>query len=517
MATNSILTTALAYHETGYNVLPLAPGGKEAVAKYTQWERRPQPASWVERRFAHHDGGNIAIMGGVTSQPARRLFPFYVDCDTQRAWAEFSPECQTRKLRTPRGGHAHFLAHKPVISRKYAAHGFEIRGRGQYVMAPPSIHPSGLAYSFLDPDEPIAVADSLPFVDLEFDDIPTDYTPALPRLAQRILRSDTATLARYPTRSEIDGALVLSLVNAGRDFAQIMAIMDGATYPSHYRSLPEKQRYKWLYGTYEKCRALGDTPEWAASQASLTAFRAYVVNLAPSKVTTARTGVVDKRALLAHVSAAQAAGALEYHLSARDGSEAAQVTPKTFGLATRRLQVWGWLEKSNDSTLTLAGRYRLAGERASGLLHSHTQQVVCECSNLDAQSVTAHDETGVFEYGRRNRDGERKGGLGRGPGETYGWIVRFHGSDIPELAAVTGFTRQTVRRHVLRLATVGLVDVDGDTVMVGEFDAETAGALLGTLGIGVLRRARHERQRAAWRNHFAKGVQDGDTKTDDTT
>lgn len=53
--------------------------------------------------------------------------------------------------------------------------------------------------------------------------------------------------------------------------------------------------------------------------------------------------------------------------------------------------------------------------------------------------------------------------------------------------------------------------------MVGEFDAETAGALLGTLGIGVLRRARHERQRAAWRNHFAKGVQDGDTKTDDTT
>ena len=513
MATNGILNAALAYHEAGYNLVPLLPREKTAAQPWQRWQRKPQPTSWVERTFANHDG-NLAALGGVTCIPNGRRFPWYLDCDEPTTWAELAPELRTRKVRTVRGGNAWYVSSKPVRTQKHA--GFEIRGAKAYVMAPPSTHPTGLVYQFVDVDEPVALVDELPFCELTFDDIPETYHTALPRLAQRILRSDTATLARYPTRSEIDGALVLSLVNAGRDFAQIMAIMDGATYPSHYRSLPESRRFGWLLGCYEKCRALGDTPEWQASQASLTAFRAYVVNLAPSRITTARTGVVDKRALLAHVSAAQAAGANDYHLSARDGSEAAQVTPETFGLATRRLAFHGWLEKSNDSTLTLAGRYRLAGERANSV-HSHTGQVVWECTEFDAQSVTAHDETGVFEYGRRNRDGERKGGLGRGPGETYGWIVRFHGSDIPELAAVTGFTRQTVRRHVLRLATVGLVDVDGDTVMVGEFDAETAGALLGTLGIGVLRRARHERQRAAWRNHFAKGVQDGDTKTDDTT
>ena len=502
MATNSILTTALAYHETGYNVLPLAPGGKEAVAKYTQWERRPQPASWVERRFAHHDGGNIAIMGGVTSQPARRLFPFYVDCDTQRAWAEFSPECQTRKLRTPRGGHAHFLAHKPVISRKYAAHGFEIRGRGQYVMAPPSIHPSGLAYSFLDPDEPIAVADSLPFVDLQFDDIPTDYTPALPRLAQRILRSDTATLARYPTRSEIDGALVLSLVNAGKGLAEIVAILDAATYPSHYRSLPEKQRYRWLFGTYSKCKELGDTPEWQASQAELAQCRAYVVALPHAEITTRRTGVTDKAVLLAHIGAAQAAGSFAYHLSERAGCEVAQCGNVTFTRATGRLVLAGWLAKREPSTVTLARRFELV---RTNFRHSHTTTVVCECLNSDTTARSA----GCFEYHRK-----ASGGVGRGPGETFVALQRLGVASHDELAQATGFALRTVKRHVLALVSVGLADETGGVVSPTGIDGELVGDLLGTLKIGARRRERHARQRAAWRRHFEKGSQNGTTEAD---
>lgn len=514
----NLVDVALEYWQAGYNVLPLAPGEKYPVTSWAHWQRRPQSQAWVESRFSGH-AGNIAVLGGVTSQPGRRLYPFFLDFDTSQAWCDLRGDLPaTRQVETARGGHAYFYAHKPVRTQKYPRHGLEVRGLSAYVMAPPSVHPTGKQYAFGDPDQPIAVVDSLPICELAFDAIPTDYSQPLPRIVQRILRCDAEALAKYPTRSEIDAAVIMALTRSGRDLMQIMPIMDSATYPSHYRSLPERQRYRWLLGVFKKCQAAADRPEWAEAQDEITRFRAVVISLQPKQVSTARTGVTDKLVLLAHIGAAQAAGsASDYHLSARDGSEAAQVTPKTFALATNRLRFWGWLGKSNSAVATLAGRYALKTDRAN-LLHSVTgKKVVTECSKYDRfDAKRAPDDqakSGVFEYGRRGRDGERRGGLGRGPGATFVILQRAGlALTVNELVDMTGFTRQTVKRHLLRLATVGLVDVDGDLVSVGEFDTETAGAILGTLNIGEKRRDRHTRQRAAWRQFFKKeeGVVDGE-------
>ena len=502
MATNGILNAALAYHEAGYNLVPLLPREKTAAQPWQRWQRKPQPTSWVERTFANYSG-NLATLGGVTSIPNGQRFPYYVDFDEPTTWAELAPECRTRKVRTARGGHAWYVSSKPVRTQKHV--GFEVRAAKAYVMAPPSIHPSGLVYQFWDPDEPIMVADSLPFVDLQFDDIPTDYHAALPRLVQRILRNDAATLARYPTRSEIDGALILSLANAGKGLAEIVAILDAATYPSHYRSLPEKQRYRWLFGTYSKCKELGDTPEWQASQAELAQCRAYVVALPHAEITTRRTGVTDKAVLLAHIGAAQAAGSFAYHLSERAGCEVAQCGNVTFTRATGRLVLAGWLAKREPSTVTLARRFELV---RTNFRHSHTTTVVCECLNSDTTARSA----GCFEYHRK-----ASGGVGRGPGETFVALQRLGVASHDELAQATGFALRTVKRHVLALVSVGLADETGGVVSPTGIDGELVGDLLGTLKIGARRRERHARQRAAWRRHFAKGVQDGDTKTDDTT
>lgn len=521
----NLVDVALEYWQAGYNVLPLAPGEKYPVTSWAHWQRRPQSQAWVESRFSGH-AGNIAVLGGVTSQPGRRLYPFYLDFDTAPAWRDLRGDLPaTRQVSTARGGHAYFFAHRPVRTAQYKRHGFEIRGAKSYVMAPPSVHPTGKQYAFNDVDQPVAVVDSLPICDLDFDAIPADYMQPLPRLVQRILRNDAKTLGRYPTRSEIDAAVIMALTRSGRDLAQIMAILDGASYPSHYRNLPEKRRYAWLLGVYKKCQAAADRPEWAEAQDEITRFRAVVISLQPKEITTSRTGVTDKRVLLAHIGAAQAAGdAGDYHLSERDGSETAQVTGKTFALATNRLRFHGWVSKSTGNVATLAARYALKTDCAN-LLHSVTgKTVVTECSKFDHfASKSAPDDTpkraktggdsGVFEYGRRNRDGERRGGLGRGPGETFAVLQRAGlALTVNELVDMTGFTRQTVKRHLLRLSTVGLVDVDGDLVSVGEFDTETAGAILGTLNIGEKRRDRHTRQRAAWRQFFKKeeGVVDGE-------
>ena len=503
----AILETALGYHQAGYNVIPLVAGGKEPPGGfgYKRWYTRPQSAAWVERTFGGHDG-NIATLGGVTSTPGARLFPYKIDFDDMGAYRELWPECPaTRRVDTFRGGHVWLFAHAPVRSKAEKRHGFEIRGVGQYVMAPPSIHPSGLRYEFVDESATVAVADVLSFVDLEFDAIPETYTPNLPRLAQRILRSDEKTLAAYPTRSEIDGALVMALVNCGWDVAAIKAPMDAASYPSHYRDLPESRRFGWLLGCYEKCRALGDRPEWAAAQQELATFRAFVVALPAKLVTTVRTGITDKRVLLAHVTAAQRAGRFEYQLSVRDGAELAQVKPNTFGLASNRLASHGWIVRRESAVATCAQRFELARDKNGTLPYRATN--VWECAVLVPSPRSQDDMGGVFEFGRRSKSpGLRRGGLGRGPAETWAALERLGPCALDELQEATGFCRKTVRRHVMRLESLGLVDFDDGVVERTALDLEDAGAILGTLGIAGKRRAHHDGQRAAYRARFDSGA-----------
>ena len=500
----TLLAQAMAYHELGYNLIPLVAGGKEPVGAWRFWQKRAQSAAWVERTFTAHSG-NVGVLGGVTCTPGGRLYPFQLDFDDKGAYRELWPECPaTRRVDTFRGGHVWLKAHAPVRSKAWKRHGFEIRGVGQYVMGPPSIHPSGLRYEFVDELVPVAVADVLSFVDLEFDSVPETYTPNLPRLAQRILRSDEKTLARYPTRSEVDAALVMALLNSGRDLAAIKALMDVASYPSHYRNLPETRRFAWLFGVVERCKAAGDSPEWEQTQLELAKLRAYVVALPAKMITTVRSGITDKRALLAHISAAQAAGRLDYQLSVRDGAELAQVKPNTFAVASTRLTFHGWIAKREGAVATCAQRFELARDTFGTLPYNGLP--VRECT-VCVPSLRGDDLGGVFEFGRRDKStGLRRGGLGRGPGETWAALERLGPCGLDELQEAVGFCRKTVRRHVMKLESLGLVDFDGATVNRTALDVQDAGAILGTLGIADRRRARHEKQRAAYRARFDSGA-----------
>jgi len=51
-----------------------------------------------------------------------------------------------------RGPHVYLKTDGLIKSHIYAGGGFEIKGEGTYVVAPPSLHPSGIQYQWLNPE-----------------------------------------------------------------------------------------------------------------------------------------------------------------------------------------------------------------------------------------------------------------------------------------------------------------------------------------------------------------------------
>ena len=88
----ALLETALAYNRAGYNVIPLIPNDKTPPGGFgfKWWYTRPQSAAWVEKTFTKYDGGNIGVLGGVTSTPGGRLYPYYLDFDDKGAYGELA-------------------------------------------------------------------------------------------------------------------------------------------------------------------------------------------------------------------------------------------------------------------------------------------------------------------------------------------------------------------------------------------------------------------------------------------
>jgi hypothetical protein len=214
---NALQTIATEYASLGLSVIAALPRSKQPAMKWTAFQWEPPTLEEVEAIFSSDEDLNVAVICGAASQNLAvfdaetktsfdELVNLFVDAGLEEKWF----------VETPRGGHAHIRLPAPVKSLKYGS--VEVRSQGQYVLVPPSIHPTGSSYKFLQRSRRIAQAKTLAqlnWIDLE----PVLGKPqkTLPRKALHLLNGR----GNYKSRSETEQALITILVNAGYVFDEI--------------------------------------------------------------------------------------------------------------------------------------------------------------------------------------------------------------------------------------------------------------------------------------------------------
>jgi len=156
----SFLTSAIAYAERGWRVFPCI---KKAKTPYiAHWpDRATSDPEQIREFWDIFPEANVGLVTGRTSGI------FVVDIDGEEGdksllsiqQASYIPD--TLRVKTARGWHL-FFQYPPTGEVRNSAGqlgtGLDVRGEGGYVIAPPSVHPSGHVYTFAKSDESVAEA-----------------------------------------------------------------------------------------------------------------------------------------------------------------------------------------------------------------------------------------------------------------------------------------------------------------------------------------------------------------------
>jgi len=78
---------------------------------------------------------------------------FVIDCDSTAAFLRIQQRLiesgiDTWLVMTERGGHFWFLSDGPIVNKSNPANDININSSPGYVVAPPSVHPSGVIYDW---------------------------------------------------------------------------------------------------------------------------------------------------------------------------------------------------------------------------------------------------------------------------------------------------------------------------------------------------------------------------------
>lgn len=136
-----LLDHALGYVDAGWPVLPVRPRGKAPLTgrglKDATRDRQTVVGWW--RRWPDANIG-LAVPAGLS------VLDLDSDDALHRLKAEGKVLPATARARTARGYHFWYRTPGPVRNRVDLLPGVDLRAAGGYVVAPPSIHPSGAVY-----------------------------------------------------------------------------------------------------------------------------------------------------------------------------------------------------------------------------------------------------------------------------------------------------------------------------------------------------------------------------------
>jgi hypothetical protein len=159
-AQTSTLDAAKAYLARGWSVLPLRPHDKRPLIVWEYLQHARPSEQEVDEWFRRWPDANIGIVTGeISNLIVLDIDPKHGgDAALEQLEGRFGPLSPTVEAVTGGGGRHLYFAHPTGLTRNRAglAQGIDLRGDGGYIVAPPSIHPTGGAYEWVSgraPDE----------------------------------------------------------------------------------------------------------------------------------------------------------------------------------------------------------------------------------------------------------------------------------------------------------------------------------------------------------------------------
>ncbi|MBN1962390.1 MAG: bifunctional DNA primase/polymerase, partial [Deltaproteobacteria bacterium] len=149
----------LSYAAKGWPTIPIEPRGKKPLIPWADFQQRVPTTEEVQAWFEKWPDANIGIVTGKISQL------IVVDVDSEQAQATIDKllpdSLVTPVAKTAKGKHYYFVRPPGGLQNRVRVDGvaLDVRCDSGYVVAPPSVHKSGLAYEWIVSPNDAALAE----------------------------------------------------------------------------------------------------------------------------------------------------------------------------------------------------------------------------------------------------------------------------------------------------------------------------------------------------------------------